>query len=124
MIRRPPRSTRTDTRFPYTTLFRSDAAMRNLDTDLHRSLDIKTNRSFLRDASPKYQFDNQQTPDGIALSHVTGVPIDEFEVLYLDCFVDLVDPRTTQIGLASRRESECQDVSIWVVRVYIKKRKH
>src|SRR3546814_17525401 len=25
MIRRPPRSTRTDTRFPYTTLFRSDA---------------------------------------------------------------------------------------------------
>src|SRR3546814_14993618 len=26
MIRRPPRSTRTDTRFPYTTLFRSRAA--------------------------------------------------------------------------------------------------
>src|SRR3546814_20193199 len=26
MIRRPPRSTRTDTRFPYTTLFRSDFA--------------------------------------------------------------------------------------------------
>src|SRR3546814_14273700 len=26
MIRRPPRSTRTDTRFPYTTLFRSDDA--------------------------------------------------------------------------------------------------
>src|SRR3546814_8105550 len=27
MIRRPPRSTRTDTLFPYTTLFRSRAAM-------------------------------------------------------------------------------------------------
>src|SRR3546814_11971321 len=27
MIRRPPRSTRTDTRFPYTTLFRSRAAV-------------------------------------------------------------------------------------------------
>src|SRR3546814_5772000 len=27
MIRRPPRSTRTDTRFPYTTLFRSPAAL-------------------------------------------------------------------------------------------------
>src|SRR3546814_7402625 len=27
MIRRPPRSTRTDTRFPYTTLFRSTAAL-------------------------------------------------------------------------------------------------
>src|SRR3546814_18190766 len=30
MIRRPPRSTRTDTRFPYTTLFRSERAW--LDT--------------------------------------------------------------------------------------------
>src|SRR3546814_13714844 len=28
MIRRPPRSTRTDTLFPYTTLFRSAAAMK------------------------------------------------------------------------------------------------
>src|SRR3546814_4638985 len=28
MIRRPPRSTRTDTPFPYTTLFRSDRAVR------------------------------------------------------------------------------------------------
>src|SRR3546814_4959699 len=28
MIRRPPRSTRTDTRFPYTTLFRSPAGCR------------------------------------------------------------------------------------------------
>src|SRR3546814_19491589 len=31
MIRRPPRSTRTDTRFPYTTLFRSGAAGQFLD---------------------------------------------------------------------------------------------
>src|SRR3546814_12492069 len=34
MIRRPPRSTRTATFFPYTTLFRSDDAYRvDLDTD-------------------------------------------------------------------------------------------
>src|SRR3546814_16472352 len=31
MIRRPPRSTRTDTRFPYTTLFRSAEAARQAD---------------------------------------------------------------------------------------------
>src|SRR3546814_11596941 len=30
MIRRPPRSTRTDTLFPYTTLFRSKAKLRNV----------------------------------------------------------------------------------------------
>src|SRR3546814_2932743 len=33
MIRRPPRSTRTDTLFPYTTLFRS---VRNPGTPIHR----------------------------------------------------------------------------------------
>src|SRR3546814_18201725 len=33
MIRRPPGSTRTDTLFPYTTLFRSDAAARTWSTD-------------------------------------------------------------------------------------------
>src|SRR3546814_20885371 len=31
MIRRPPRSTRTDTLFPYTTLFRSHAALGSAD---------------------------------------------------------------------------------------------
>src|SRR3546814_2337718 len=34
MIRRPPRSTRTDTLFPYTTLFRSDAGI--CDWDMSR----------------------------------------------------------------------------------------
>src|SRR3546814_2539293 len=39
MIRRPPRSTRTDTLFPYTTLFRSDrAAGRHRDDDLAREV--------------------------------------------------------------------------------------
>src|SRR3546814_15346962 len=40
MIRRPPRSTRTDTLFPYTTLFRS---YRNSDDDLPR--DFETRRA-------------------------------------------------------------------------------
>src|SRR3546814_5133473 len=34
MIRRPPRSTRTDTLFPYTTLFRSHIAPMNLRSNL------------------------------------------------------------------------------------------
>src|SRR3546814_5446798 len=39
MIRRPPRSTRTDTRFPYTTLFRSSgtAVAPSADNAMHRS---------------------------------------------------------------------------------------
>src|SRR3546814_16818510 len=40
MIRRPPRSTRTDTLFPYTTLFRSDADAQgsHRDEDRFRSI--------------------------------------------------------------------------------------
>src|SRR3546814_8334955 len=42
MIRRPPRSTRTDTLFPYTTLFRSDigfAPLSHFDEDLERAVE-------------------------------------------------------------------------------------
>src|SRR3546814_17555271 len=34
MIQRPPRSTRTDTLFPYTTLFRSETTMATMELDL------------------------------------------------------------------------------------------
>src|SRR3546814_9444861 len=38
MLRRPPRSTRTDTLFPYTTLFRSDATEGGDEQGRHRGL--------------------------------------------------------------------------------------
>src|SRR3546814_3585223 len=50
MIRRPPRSTRTDTLFPYTTLFRSrPCAFRGLGPDDRRSVGCR-NRSPARRA--------------------------------------------------------------------------
>src|SRR3546814_12876350 len=39
MIRRPPRSTRTDTLFPYTTLFRSITAKNEVAISVHDSID-------------------------------------------------------------------------------------
>src|SRR3546814_19141589 len=46
MIRRPPRSTRTDTLFPYTTLFRSRAALDDADAErVHQDV---PRRQFLR----------------------------------------------------------------------------
>src|SRR3546814_4426420 len=45
MIRRPPRSTRTDTLFPYTTLFRSSREPRTID----RRLDAEAHRRTARD---------------------------------------------------------------------------
>src|SRR3546814_6752143 len=42
MIRRPPRSTRTDTLFPYTTLFRSAVQVRSVEQLLGVTLDADT----------------------------------------------------------------------------------
>lgn len=70
-----------------------DAALRHVARGDIRTMDIKTHRRHLEDATPKYRFDGQQVPYGICLEHIQGHPVDEFEVLYLDCYVDLVSPR-------------------------------
>lgn len=72
-----------------------DAVMRHKGTGLIRTLDIKTHRSTLRDSTAKYKYDSQQIPYGIIVEHLQANSIDEFEVLYLDCYVDLVEPRVT-----------------------------
>src|SRR3546814_19911492 len=53
MIRRPPRSTRTDTLFPYTTLFRSAVGLaRNAEPQIARDL---AHHAFLESAQGKAQ---------------------------------------------------------------------
>src|SRR3546814_3289334 len=42
MIRRPPRSTRTDTLFPYTTLFRSDQMAVHVPLSIEAQLEART----------------------------------------------------------------------------------
>src|SRR3546814_4165231 len=48
MIRRPPRSTRTDTLFPYTTLFRSSRGHRQQSVDHPELIDAKITQVELR----------------------------------------------------------------------------
>lgn len=72
-----------------------DAVMQHRVTRAYRSLDIKTSRMNLADATAKYKYDNQQTPYGIVIDHIAGGAVDEFEVYYLDCYIDLVEPRVT-----------------------------
>src|SRR3546814_17551235 len=56
MIRRPPRSTRTDTRFPYTTLFRSNYNETKITKNrLGPTLFDVGAQSYLETASPKYK---------------------------------------------------------------------
>jgi hypothetical protein len=82
-----------------------DAIMRNLTTDLYRTMDIKTSRMRLTDPTPKYKYDNQQTPYGLVVEHVAGGLIDSFEVLYLDCYVDLVEPDVKMLPFLRTRDN-------------------
>src|SRR3546814_20129420 len=69
MIRRPPRSTRTDTLFPYTTLFRSRgrASLQAWDYGPGSSLDIRRGRS--RSSSPGRIFiDAELTESAVSTS--------------------------------------------------------
>src|SRR3546814_18360498 len=59
MIRRPPRSTRTDTLFPYTTLFRSEALVRRIEgrtssiaTVFDKICDVLTTAGYLEIVPP------------------------------------------------------------------------
>src|SRR3546814_16732699 len=71
MIRRPPRSTRTDTLFPYTTLVRSRSTPRPRDGEkLKVSVQIATR--------------NRLKPLCRAISSVLSQDYPEFEILVLD----------------------------------------
>jgi hypothetical protein len=70
-----------------------DALMFNRFTGAYKTLDIKTHRRYARDATAKYKFDSQQVPYGIIVEHLQGHRVESFEVLYLDCFVDVAEPR-------------------------------
>src|SRR3546814_12237039 len=102
MIRRPPRSTRTDTLFPYTTLFRSSRGHRQQSVDHPELIDAKITQVELRPGweakqeyystngymgSPepqdrildfKYQIDvdgNTNSWPGLFLKLITGAPV-------------------------------------------------
>src|SRR3546814_11725761 len=105
MIRRPPRSTRTDTLFPYTTLFRSEVARAT-------------------SAAPTYLKGHEHTPSGrifidggvwannpvmVALVDVLSaydISPDQIDILS----IGTGNPPFEQIGRASCRERVCQYV--------------
>src|SRR3546814_16308706 len=120
MIRRPPRSTRTDTLFPYTTLFRSEwhpgagtsviscrsagGAQVGCPGPPIRIATRKTNHVTLRKLPGRLSDDGRH---GRWLHPGAG---------------HRPQPAHTQIGRASCRERVCQYVSISVVAVSLKKK--
>lgn len=85
-----------------------DAIMQNQMTGLYRTLDIKTSRMKLLDATGKFKFDGQQVPYGIVVEHIAQGEIESFEVLYLDCYVDLLEP-TVQLYPFIKNRHDLQD---------------
>src|SRR3546814_19601360 len=118
MIRRPPRSTRTDTRFPYTTLFRSQP--------LHAIEHLRAFRPDLSDpggSGPtarggaswwrrRVSFPEQRSQDALfgPVQHRAADPLRQFAVR--DRLQLCRDPPwfRLQIGRESCGDRECQDV--------------
>src|SRR3546814_18746437 len=106
MIRRPPRSTRTDTRFPYTTLFRSAAEHIILPLDLRRfgGSALTADIDVPKDGVPEVE--------GGGDVPITYVPARN--LIFLSLTLGLAEARTAQdivkIGRASCRERVCQYV--------------
>ena len=88
-----------------------DAILIHYMTGLFRTLDIKTTRMHVDDATAKFQFDTQQVPYGLVVEHVTNESVDSFEVLYLDSYIDIVEPDAKFYPFMKTRE----DIDEWVM---------
>src|SRR3546814_19543611 len=109
MIRRPPRSTRTDTLFPYPTLFRSRFALLTL-------LSLLTPRGFRILHLPK------PTPIFPRIFLRLEVLVFPFAAVLLDNPRPAINDHFEQIGRASCRERGCQYVLISVDAASLKKK--
>src|SRR3546814_661291 len=72
MIRRPPRSTRTDTLFPYTTLFRSDSPQRNTPHNRHQGEGAPKEYPLRKGNPEKLRIPQPETDP--AIRYLTGGP--------------------------------------------------
>lgn len=92
-----------------------DAIMHNLITAYYRTLDIKTSRMKLLDATGKFKFDSQQVPYGIVVDHIAQGQVEAFEVLYLDCYIDLLEPTVQLYPFLKNRH----DLSDWATNKFL-----
>src|SRR3546814_11276709 len=103
MRRRPPRSTRTDTLFPYTTLFRSDTAVTATHFPILDDASVRLQPGFRHmggnDTIGRHL--NPRLDDGV-------IGIAEVAVHRIDRLLALGDAR--KIGRTSCRDSVCQYV--------------
>src|SRR3546814_12047640 len=107
MTRRPPRSTRTDTLFPYTTLFRSID-----DRRARHPVGAQFDREFGRDAeTPRGRREDQALPTGggeVAADRPRPTVAEDNVDIELDARAERLATAQYEIGRASCRERVCQ----------------
>src|SRR3546814_15971606 len=113
MILRPPRSTRTDTLFPYTTLFRS----REIFADI-----VVERQLFLLDQLGRGERGELLRDRGRIKESVTIERLAGRDVAGAGCSDEESLPSAKKIGRASGRERVCQYVYISVVAGSLKKK--
>src|SRR3546814_17395290 len=111
MIRRPPRSTRTDTLFPYTTLFRSALADLPLGEILPAAAEVEGRDFYERVRRAPFRGLTETQPIRALGALTNAMRNGQFEP---HAWTSL------QIGRASCRERWCQSVKISVVAVSLK----
>src|SRR3546814_11815357 len=108
MIRRPPRSTRTDTLFPYTTLFRSAAkGARRLRNTALAYINANETADAAKIAFTQFEQADNMTERQGALSVLSNGRSSE-RVAALDIFYIRYHDNALEIGRASCREKVCQ----------------
>src|SRR3546814_16723513 len=122
MIRRPPRSTRTDTLFPYTTLFRSGALACHLvgaDRDLRLPVEAEQELAQGYTVEEPERLEEQRNHDtergqdghhGAGDHQAVEDALDTVTGAELRPHLALRDCESKQIGRASCRERVCQYV--------------
>src|SRR3546814_18189264 len=114
MIRRPPRSTRTDTLFPYTTLFRSKPE--EIDELDRRIIQLKIEREALQKESDPASRDRLDTLEGelaeLEQSSATLTARWQSEKDNLSSTNEVRDKTEQENGRATGRARVCTDVNI------------
>src|SRR3546814_16081940 len=109
MIRRPPRSTRTDTLFPYTPLFRSAGRAKGVPRQPERNADSEQG---VRAGEPKILIKRQRYDDGEVQEQIRlimqMVRADGDGLCLADYMPLISEQGNGQIGRASSRERVCQ----------------
>lgn len=69
-----------------------DAILYNIREQSYVVVDIKTTQWKLNDFTPVYQFSEQCVPYGLVLEYMKEAEINNFEIKYLSCQIDILNP--------------------------------